>query len=203
MSVSAFIGCMFSGKTSRMLLEGEREERAGKKVIYLKSHRDVRYDDDITLTCSHDGHTMRSTPVPEDDLLNVVIGCGDADVICIDEAQFMDNLIEFCESMANIHGKHIIIAALDGDFNREPFPNISQLLGKCERIKKMCSICVECGDKASFTRKVAGSMTTKVEIGGSDLYVPTCRKHHSGDLSKDTLPRMKATNDKLNEMKSV
>lgn len=194
---------MFSGKTSRMFLEGERLQRAGKSIIYLKSERDKRYSDDVSLTCTHAGDKMKSVTVLNDDLLNAIQECGEKEVVCIDEAQFMTNLVEFCEYMATKLGKHVIIAALDGDFKKDPFPNVAKLLSHCEKIKKLRSICVECGASASFTRKIAGSQDEIVEIGGTELYVPTCRKHHTGKLSDDTLPRMKQTNERIKLMKSI
>ena len=203
MSVSAFIGCMFSGKTSRMLLEGERQQRSGKSVLYLKSSRDMRYSSDINLTCSHDGVKVKSIAVPDDDLSKIRPMCDYYQVICIDEAQFMNNLLEFCEEMATKRGKTIFLAALDGDFNRNPFPNVAQILSRCEVIKKLQSICVECGADASFTRKVGGSKEVIVEVGGSDLYIPVCRAHHTGELSKETLPRMNTTNERIKMMKSI
>ena len=146
---------------------------------------------------------MKSVAVLDDDLMNMISACINKDVICIDEAQFMKNLVEFCEMMATNRNKHIIIAALDGDFKMNPFPVIAQILSRCERVKKLRSICVECGADAAFTRKVGGSKNTIVEVGGADLYVPTCRKHHDGKLSKDTLPRMKSTNERIKLMKSI
>lgn len=40
------------------------------------------------------------------------------EVIGIDEAQFFDDLLEFCQSGADIDNKTIIVAGLDGDFLR-------------------------------------------------------------------------------------
>lgn len=40
------------------------------------------------------------------------------DVIGIDEAQFFDDLLEFCQSAADLDNKTVIVAGLDGDFLR-------------------------------------------------------------------------------------
>lgn len=39
------------------------------------------------------------------------------DVIGIDEGQFFENIVDFAESLANA-GKTVIVAALDGTFQR-------------------------------------------------------------------------------------
>ena len=40
------------------------------------------------------------------------------DVIGIDEAQFLTDLVSFCQFAADYEGKTLIIAGLDGDFLR-------------------------------------------------------------------------------------
>lgn len=51
----------------------------------------------------------------------------DFDVIGIDEGQFFPDVVEFCEEAAN-QGKIVVIAALDGTFERKAFGNIINLI---------------------------------------------------------------------------
>lgn len=44
------------------------------------------------------------------------------DVIGIDEAQFFDDLYEFCREAADHDGKIIVVAGLDGDYLRFTLP---------------------------------------------------------------------------------
>ncbi len=46
-------------------------------------------------------------------------------VIAIDEAQFLPDLLEFCTAAADLDHKHIVIAGLDGDFKRQRFGQVS------------------------------------------------------------------------------
>lgn len=46
-------------------------------------------------------------------------------VIAIDEAQFLPDLLEFCTTAADIDHKHIVVAGLDGDFKRQRFGQVS------------------------------------------------------------------------------
>jgi len=41
------------------------------------------------------------------------------EVIGIDEAQFFEDLFEFCQSAADVDRKTLIVAGLDGDFLRQ------------------------------------------------------------------------------------
>ena len=42
-----------------------------------------------------------------------------AEVIGVDEAQFLPDLLEFCRFATDVHRKHVIVAGLDGDFRRQ------------------------------------------------------------------------------------
>ena len=51
----------------------------------------------------------------------------DYDVVGIDEGQFFPDVVEFCDEAANL-GKTVVVAALDGTFERKPFGNIVSLI---------------------------------------------------------------------------
>ncbi len=49
-------------------------------------------------------------------------------VIAIDEAQFLPDLLQFCAHGADIDHKHILVAGLDGDFRRQRFGQVGNML---------------------------------------------------------------------------
>ena len=51
----------------------------------------------------------------------------DYDVVGIDEGQFFPDIVKFCDEAAN-KGKIVVVAALDGTFERKPFGNIVDLV---------------------------------------------------------------------------
>lgn len=55
--------------------------------------------------------------------------------------------------MANKH-KIVIVAALDGTFERKPFGNILNLIPKAEKVLKLNAVCVYCTKEAAFTKRV-------------------------------------------------
>ena len=67
----------------------------------------------------------------------------DYDIIGVDEGQFFPDLVEFCEDMANA-GKVVIVAALDGTFQRKPFPGVMELVPLAESITKLTAVCMRC-----------------------------------------------------------
>jgi thymidine kinase len=74
------------------------------------------------------------------------------DVVAIDEGQFFPDIVEVSEYLAN-EGKVVIIAALDGTFQRKPFGNILNLVPLAEQVSKLSSVCMDCGKEAAFTRR--------------------------------------------------
>jgi len=106
------------------------------------------------------------------DLEGRLPGC---DVIGIDEGQFFPDLAEFCELAAH-EGKVVIVAALDGTFERELFPATAELLPLAENVTKLTAVCFvdNCGAPAPFTWRMGEQRQVQV-IGGRELYQPVCR----------------------------
>jgi thymidine kinase len=68
----------------------------------------------------------------------------------------------------------VIVAALDGTFQRKPFGNILNLIPLAETITKLSAICLACGKEAAFTQRTISSHEIEL-IGGSEMYKPVCR----------------------------
>ena len=96
------------------------------------------------------------------------------DIIGVDEGQFFSDIVEESERLA-MAGKTVIIAALDGTFQRKAFGRCLELVPLAEKVTKLVSVCHVCKGDAHFTRRITES--TEIElIGGTDLYQAVCRK---------------------------
>ncbi len=177
--IEVVCGSMFSGKTEELIRRLKRAEFAKLKVEIYKPSVDVRYDDNDVV--SHQGTTIRSTPVPAAE--NILLLANDVDVIGIDEAQFFDEqLPQVCEKLANA-GIRVIVAGLDMDFAGKPFGPIPSLLAKAEYVTKVHAICMTCGDLAQFShRKIASE--SLVLLGEVDEYEPLCRKCYTKAIAE-------------------
>jgi hypothetical protein len=67
--------------------------------------------------------------------------------------------VECCEELANL-GKIVIVAALDGTFQRVGFGNILNLIPLAESVVKLSAVCMVCFGNASFTKRTCNE--TKV-----------------------------------------
>lgn len=79
----------------------------------------------------------------------------------------------FCEKWSNL-GKVIIVAALDGTFQRKPFGQVLELVPMAEKVSKLSAVCMGCGKDAAFSRRITCETAVEV-IGGADKYVAMCR----------------------------
>jgi thymidine kinase len=159
----------FAGKTTELLRRVRRFTIANYKCCVLKYAKDIRYSEECAAT--HDKVTSAAFPCCE------LFGFRDAqlyDVIGIDEGQFFSDVVRFAEEMANL-GKIVIIAALDGTFQRKPFGHVLDLIPLAENVVKLSAVCLMCHSNGSFTRRL-GTETQVELIGGAETYTSVCRK---------------------------
>ncbi|EDR25139.1 thymidine kinase, cytosolic, putative [Entamoeba dispar SAW760] len=170
-SIQLIIGPMFSGKTTELIRLIRRFKYSKKTTVVIKYSKDTRYGSEDE-TMSHDKESWKAIPAMRlMPLLETALGY---EVIGIDEGQFFPDLIEFSETCAS-YGRSVIIAALDGTFQRKPFGQITNLIPLCENVKKLSAICVNCGKKAAFSLRISTEESIEV-IGGADKYCAVCRK---------------------------
>jgi thymidine kinase len=61
--------------------------------------------------------------------------------------------VPFCEDLAN-QGKTVVVAALDGTFQRKPFGSLLDLVPLAEHVDKLSAVCMACFRSAAFSRRV-------------------------------------------------
>ena len=150
----------------------KRYQFANHRCLIVKYQRDNRYDEEQIAT--HDRQTMKAVACLS---LATLVKAGHVEavsVIGIDEGQFFPDTLSFAEEMAN-KGKTVIVAALDGTFQRQGFGNILQLVPLAESVIKLTAVCMFCYEEASFTKRI-GRETELQVIGGPDKYMAVCRK---------------------------
>ncbi|XP_074339491.1 thymidine kinase-like isoform X2 [Apium graveolens] len=117
--IHVIVGPMFAGKTSTLLRRVRDESINGRRVAIIKSDKDTRYGLESIVT--HDGEKFPCWPLSDLSSFKQRIGLDVYDkleVIGIDEAQFFEDLYDFCSNVADYDGKTVIVASLDGDYLR-------------------------------------------------------------------------------------
>ncbi|XP_067287519.1 thymidine kinase, cytosolic [Pseudorasbora parva] len=172
--IQVIFGPMFSGKSTELMRRVRRFQVAQYSCLLIKYAKDTRYSQ--TGMATHDMSTMEA--VPASCLRDVWALALQACVIGIDEGQFFPDTVEFCEEMANM-GKTIIVAALDGTFQRKAFGNILNLVPLAESVVKLNAVCMQCFKEAAYTKRLGAEKEVEV-IGGADMYHAVCRSCYGG-----------------------
>lgn len=182
--IEVICGSMFSGKTEELIRRLRRAEFARQKVEIFKPGIDTRYD--MVDVVSHEGTTIRSTPVPNSS--NLLLLASDIQVVGIDEAQFFDEgLPNVCEQLSN-SGIRVIIAGLDMDFQGRPFGPMPALMAIAEYVTKVHAICMHCGGLATFSHRKTADQEL-VMLGETDSYEPLCRSCFQAALNAQRTDR--------------
>jgi thymidine kinase len=216
--IKLYLGPMFSGKSSRLIETMRKYSFKFKKTIMINFSGDHRYSEKSEVV-THDKIKMNclmcSKLEPSYKLLL------DYDAIGIDEGQFFSDIVEISEKLC-MKGKIVVVAALSGDFKMEPFPNISRLISKADKIKLMKAYCHFCQNSAGFSLRTVQSDET-ILIGSSEAYLPTCKKCYyehmkikfnspkkekailslKKDISEINLKNSNGTNDKENSSNNI
>ncbi|XP_045805732.1 pentatricopeptide repeat-containing protein At4g16470 [Trifolium pratense] len=158
-----------------------------ENVAIIKSSKDTRYGLDSIVT--HDGAKLPCWPLKNLSSFKQKFGI-DAyeklDVIGIDEAQFFDDLYDFCREAADHDGKTVIVAGLDGNYLRKSFGSVLDIIPLADSITKLTARCEICGKNALFTLRKTQDKQVEL-IGGVDVYMPVCRQHYvNGQVAVET-----------------
>lgn len=167
MSIHVILGGMFSGKTTELFRILNRARCADYKTRLYKYEGDVRYSQ--TLAASHDG--IKEDALCIRDALDIE---WEANMyIGIDEGQFISNLPDVAEYLAN-KGVHVVITCLDSDWKRQGFTNTQALVPISDRLTRLHAICHDCKGDASFSKRIVDSEDQEL-IGGKESYKAVCR----------------------------
>lgn len=179
--VEVIAGVMFSGKSEELIRRVRRALIAKKRVQVFKSHLDDRYSG-VYKVGSHDGRTIEAVPVDSSQQIALRLD-PHAQVIAVDEVQFLDaGIVPLVNDLA-ARGRRVIVAGTDTDFRGEPFGAMPQLMCAAEIVDKLHAICVLCGAPATRNQRLIDGLPARydspiVMVGGADSYEARCRSCH-------------------------
>ena len=173
-----FVGPMWSGKTSELLKIYKRYTFCDVAIISINYISDIRYGENVIST--HDRISFPCKSIKKlsefSDIINndFTEEFTKASIILINEAQFFEDIVEWVKIAVDVHKKKIYLCGLDGDYKRELFGKLLNLIPFCDKITKLHSICGICKQKdAIFTKRICKENVQ--ELIGTNEYVPVCR----------------------------
>lgn len=190
-TLNLITGPMYSGKTTTLLRRLFIEAEIGNRVLYINHASDTRSSGPFSthnpLYKQELAQQSKVKFVSTECLNDVGQQAEIHDVIGIDESQFFGKeLVSFVHTLVEDQHKHVIVTGLDGNFKREKFGFILDLIPMADTYEKLVSYCKICASKqpriqkkAPFTKRIVND-DDEVLVGGKESYVPVCRACYSG-----------------------
>lgn len=169
---TVFVGCMFSGKTSRMLSELDRYKYQKKKFVVFKPRIDDRYG--VTEVTTHSGWKTSAICVKTGaDILEYLAKVDEEPaVVAVDEAFMIPGI---AETLIWLYRNKftVVVSSLEMSSSGKPFKELEKMLVWATKIEKCTAVCTVCGRDAHYThKKIVGG--DEIEIGGAETYEPRC-----------------------------
>ena len=170
-------GSMGSAKTANALMSRYNFIEKGLKAILCKPSTDTR--DGTTIIRSRIGLSAEAIVIhPNDDITALMVNT-DADVIIVDEAQFLTkNQIVQLRNIASKYNIPVWCYGLRTDFRGQLFEGSKALFELADDIREIESIC-DCGNKSLINARFDshGNIITDgdvIDIGGNEKYRAVC-----------------------------
>jgi thymidine kinase len=172
------LGPMFSGKTTELVRIYNKYNSGNIKCCVVNHSSDTRYDNSLLST--HDQYKIKSFNCNK--LKDIMHFAKEYDVFLINEGQFFDDLVSVVKYLINNCNRCVYVCGLDGDFKREKFGQILDLIPYCDDVIKLKAICKKCKTKeAIFTHRLTNEK--KQTVVGNDNYTALCRKCYTISMS--------------------
>ena len=172
------LGPMTSGKTTELIKEYNRHIAGGFKCCFINHSTDDRYGSGNSKTSTHNKSVVNNTFSCEKLdylMLDETERIEPFDVFFINEGQFFSDLKFYVDYLVNRKNKKVYVCGLDGDFRREKFGTLLDIIPICDDIIKLKALCIKCKkSEAIFTHRLTAQKEQTI-VGGSESYCALCR----------------------------
>jgi thymidine kinase len=154
-TITLIFGPANSGKTNELQRKMNRYLIMNKSVVVILPKIDESQKDNVLNKYSPVFIEFLTESFDEESVLR-------ADVIAIDNLHFFQDSIWAVQLLCNKYGKIVICAGLDSNSDREYYPNVMNLIPKCDSAYKLTGLCsVKCdSSKGIFSKRIDGKMRT-------------------------------------------
>lgn len=173
-----YYGPMGSMKTAKAIITAHNYKEQGFKPLVFTSALDNRFGTG-KLASRVPGLECEAIPLTREDDFRLREDVKEADVIIVDEAQFLtaDQVTQLA-AVVDVRGIDVLCYGLRTDFTTCLFEGSNRLMALADVIREEIAMC-SCGRKATVNaRLVNGKVTIEGEqvVVGASCYKPMCRK---------------------------
>lgn len=176
--IEVVAGPMFSKKSSYLVSKYKRMLKNKQNVFTMIWSGDIRSGLYIK---THNGEQISAISVNRVQDVFQMSEYKIADKIIIDEGHFFEDLSESVLKMAHEHKKEVLIGGLYADYMAVPFIEMTKLIAHSNEVKFLKAFCKMCQHddvvKEAIYTKFLGKSSSRIIVGGSDIYTPVCLEH--------------------------
>lgn len=167
-------GCMFSGKTTRLIEHFHNSQVDQWEKIAVKPLIDNRYVAGSIHT--HSGLQLPGHRISKAEEIHPLTSGGIKEVY-IDEIQFFGSNIAGVVLDLTLQGIKVVAAGLDMDYRHEIFGPMGDLKKWASQTEKLYAKCNVCGKQADRTYRKPSDNESQILVGHADLYEARCESH--------------------------
>lgn len=167
--LKAYVGPMFSGKTSAIMRDYLWHKHSNHNFVLYKPSFDTRWHKETVTT--HTGLQAEATCISSTAQIEP-----DRDFYLFDEIQFFDgnlvrgDVVQTIKYLLTLR-KNVAVCGLDTDWEGNPFLVTALLLAMADKVEKLTAICTHSGLPATKTyKKKEFRNNLTVELGASNIY---------------------------------
>lgn len=168
-SIRLFCGCMFSGKTTRLL--GRLNDYPASTIFACKHEIDDRYRADAIV--SHGGKSFAAISVCS--ALGITRNLNrQIRLVAIDEAHFFDDSLAEVVKLLVDRGVDVLLTGLDRDSWGRKFSLIARIFAMADESVVLQATCARCQKPADRTQRLT-PIVDGCMVGGVESYEPRCQ----------------------------
>jgi thymidine kinase len=170
-SLHLYLGPMYAGKTSQLI-----QNIDAKTIVldYCESNETyngvLKSHDKVETSCIKLNRLCNLFIITDIDMLETF---RNAKKVLINEAQFFPDLLAFIKLIEG-YELRVEVYGLDGDFERNKFGQIPEIIPYCDSVVKLKGKCCYCGDHSIFSKRI--TCNKEQYLVDENAYRPVCRK---------------------------
>jgi thymidine kinase len=176
-----YTGCMYSGKTSRAILEAQNHVYRGRQVLAYKPKIDDRFSK--TEITTHSGMVSLSAVTVETgkDMIGHLIQIENLEAknttVVVDEVFMISGVSDELIWLYR-NGFSILVSSLDMSSGLVPFEEVTKIMPWTTRVEKCTAVCNVCKQPAHYTYRKPGADQDEILVGGVETYEARCSICH-------------------------
>ena len=198
-----YIGPMYSGKTTELIRNYNRYKKYKQLIIdfdtneaisVIKKNKSIENIDNFQFELesnnnyyfdtlyNHNNQQITSLKIKNINILEDLFIqksplIQEIKFIHINEAQFFIDLKPVVLNLIEKYNINVYLYGLDGDFKREKFGEIIDLIPYSDSITKLKGVCHNCDNDALFSHRICnGEEQMLINDSNENKYIPLCRK---------------------------